>query len=199
MRIYTRSGDKGTTGIHGGRRVPKTDIRIETNGTLDELNVAVGAVRSFLSVEDERQSLLKDVQVNLMSLMSIVATPDAERAGNPNRLPEDLVEQIEHAIDGFTEKCEGSDYFVLPGGSPVASFLHQCRVAARRAERRLWQLNDEDCVPEVILQYVNRLSDLFFIMARTEALEGNIGEERWRQFAYKRRKGSIGTGNGESK
>lgn len=186
-RIYTRSGDKGTTRIHGGRRVSKTDIRIEANGSIDELNVAIGTVRSFLGMEHDWQTLLKDIQTTLMALMSIVATPDSQRDGNPNKLPVNIVKEIEENIDRITEATSESEYFILPGGSPVASFLHQARVTARRAERRLWQLNEEDPVPELILEYINRLSDLFFVMARHEAQKSNLGEECWKQFSYKRK------------
>lgn len=186
-RIYTRSGDRGTTAIHGGGRVPKTDIRIEANGTLDELNVAIGTVRSFLPADHEWQAALKDIQMRMMALMSIVATPADKRTGNPNSMPDDCVTGIEHIIDNISAASGDSEYFVLPGGSPVASFLHQCRVVARRAERRLWQLHEKDAVPEIILQYINRLSDLFFVMARAQAQIGAIGEERWKQVAYKRK------------
>ena len=187
-RIYTRSGDTGTTAIHGGARVPKSDIRIEANGTLDELNVAIGAVRSSLHMEHEWQFPLRDIQILMMSLMSLVATPSEKRESNPNVMPDDSVDLIESLIDETTLKCDESEYFVLPGGSPLASLLHQCRVVSRRAERRLWQLNDVDPVPELILRYVNRLSDLFFVMARAESRQGHIGEERWKQFAYNRKK-----------
>lgn len=186
-RIYTRSGDKGTTAIHGGTRLPKTHIRIETNGCLDELNVAIGTVRSFLPAEHEWQIKLKEIQTSMMSLMSLVATPSEKRDNNPNNLPDDCVDRIENEIDRITGLCDESEYFILPGGSQVASFLHQCRVTARRAERRLWELNDCDPVPDLILRYVNRLSDLFFIMARLESQKGHIGEERWKLFSYKRK------------
>ncbi|MCM1221904.1 MAG: cob(I)yrinic acid a,c-diamide adenosyltransferase [Lachnospiraceae bacterium] len=193
-RIYTRTGDNGLTAIHGGSRVAKTDIRIEANGTLDELNVAIGTVRSFLPVNHVWQETLKDIQTCLMSLMSIVATPNEIRNTNPNRLPMDCVISIEKMIDSISETYEEPDYFVLPGGSPTASFLHQCRVTARKAERRLWQLHEIEELPEIILQYINRLSDLFFVMARREAREGNIGEERWKQFAYKRKRNENNQG-----
>lgn len=186
--IYTKSGDKGTTAIHGGTRVPKTDIRIEANGCLDRLNVSIGTARSFLAPDHEWQPALKEIQTSLMTLMSIVATPDEKRECNPNKLPPHIVEETERMIDRITESCEESDYFVLPGGSLPASFLHRCRVDAREAERRLWHLNDADTVPELALRYVNRLSDLFFVMARAEAQKGCIGEERWKLFAYKRKK-----------
>lgn len=186
-RIYTRSGDKGTTAIHGGTRVPKTDIRIEANGALDELNVWIGTARSFMDTDHKWQKTLREIQINLMALMSLVATPDQKRDANPNKLPENIVEDIESEIDRITLTVEESDYFVLPGGSRVSALLHQCRVNARRAERLLWKLNENDPVPEIILQYVNRLSDLFFIMARSESQAGQAGEERWKQFSYKRK------------
>lgn len=184
-RIYTRSGDSGTTAIHGGSRVKKTDIRIEANGCLDELNVAIGTARSFLPANHSGQMLLKEIQTNLMAAMSIVATPDEIRHKNPNSLPDDCVERIEEGIDKVNETLGENSFFVLPGGSPAASFLHQARVAARRAERRLWELNAEDAVPAIVLKFINRLSDLFFVMAIAEASEGEIGVERWKQFSYK--------------
>ncbi|MDE6768948.1 MAG: cob(I)yrinic acid a,c-diamide adenosyltransferase [Muribaculaceae bacterium] len=186
-RIYTRSGDKGTTAIHGGERVAKTDIRIETNGTLDELNVAVGNVRTSLPSDHLWQSYLREIQLNLMVIMSLVATHSAKRHNNPNSLPDDLVEDVERLIDTITSQCTPPDSFILPGGTPLASLLHQARVIARRAERRLWSLNMEDPVEEMILQYINRLSDLFFIMARYELQHSGCGEEVWREFGYKRR------------
>ncbi len=187
-RIYTRTGDGGMTSIHGRLRVPKTDIRIETNGSLDELNVSVGLVRSFMAPDDVRQDVLKDIQLNLMMVMSLVATRSEMRDQNPNRLRQTLVSDLEELIDGFTGQCGASDYFVLPGGTCVAAFLHASRVAARRSERRLWELNDTDPVPEEILRYVNRLSDLFFVMARAEMSGAGADEERWKLFAYKNKK-----------
>ena len=174
------------TGIHGGSRVKKTDIRIEANGCIDELNVAIGLVRSFMPIDHLWQNGLKEIQLTLMTVMSLVATPNEKRERNPNRLPETLVTGIENWIDKATAQSSESEYFILPGGNPLSAFLHQCRVAARRAERALWQLNEEDSVPEAILQYVNRLSDLFFALARHEMQSAGIDEERWKAFAYKR-------------
>lgn len=185
-RIYTRMGDYGLTAIHGGRRVSKTDTRIEANGSLDELNVAIGIVRTLMPPEHRWQPALRDVQLRLMSLMSIVATPDSDRGNNPNTLPDSIVESVERLIDEVAAECGEPEYFILPGGTQLSAFLHQARVTARRAERRLWSLNDADTVPGVILRYINRLSDLFFIMARCEALSSGMGEERWKQFSYKR-------------
>ncbi len=186
-RIYTRTGDKGMTAIHGGVRVSKTDIRIEANGTLDELNVAVGSIRTSLSLDHNWQSILREIQLNLMTIMSLIATRSDMRDCNPNSLPEDIVEQSEKIIDELNSACSLPDTFILPGGTFLASLIHQARVLGRRAERRLWKLNEQDEVPEVILRYLNRLSDLFFIMARYELQQSGCQEEIWREFGYKRK------------
>lgn len=187
-RIYTRTGDRGTTGIHGGERVPKDDIRIEANGTLDELNALIGIVRSLLPTEHEWQSLLFGIQKNLMTVMSQVATPAAKRADNPNVLLPDLVVDCEKIMDELMAQTTDNGYFILPGGTPVAAQLQYARTVARRAERRLWTLHRQDALPEAILQYLNRLSDLFFVMARYEVQQQNWTEEKWQSFAYKRKK-----------
>lgn len=186
-RIYTRTGDKGTTGIHGGERVPKDDIRIEANGCLDELNALIGVVRSLLEPEHEWNGLLYDIQRNLMVVMSLVATPSAIRHKNPNTLDENIVTDIEHKLDEFSSEVEELGFFILPGGTVVSAQLQFARTVARRAERRLWTLNRKDAVPEDILKYVNRLSDLFFVMAKLEMQKQNWQEERWNLFEYKRK------------
>ena len=188
MRIYTRGGDKGRTGIHGGERVDKDDIRIEANGTLDEVNAEIGVVRALLPAGHEWHDLLGKIQREMMVVMSHVATPSAIRDKNPNALSEDLVAFCEQQIDDLSAKMEDNGYFILPGGSLVSAHLQLARTIVRRAERRLWTLNRKDPVSPEILQFVNRLSDLFFIMARYEMFrQGNV-EERWQSFLYKRKK-----------
>ena len=225
-RIYTRTGDAGTTGIHGGTRVPKDDARIEANGDLDELNCQIGIVRSmlrcrvkpgtnevtkdgfegvaaggfsdsghFFCPRDEKpeqrspaDDVLSCVQNNLMTVMSIVATPAAEREKNPNQLPDNLIEDCEKTIDTLTLQAGEGHHFLLPGGTPLAAQLQMARAICRRAERRLWTLHRQDPLPETILQYVNRLSDLFFVMARCELSAQDWPEERWKAFAYKNQK-----------
>jgi len=187
MRIYTRGGDKGRTGIHGGERVDKDDIRIEANGTLDELNSLIGVVRSFLPEDHEFQSILFRIQREMMGVMSHVATPSAIRDKNPNILPEDLVAFCERQIDSLTDRMDENSYFILPGGTQVSSHLQLARAVARRAERRLWTLNKQDLLPVSILQFINRLSDLLFIMARFEMFSQGSEEERWHAFLYKKR------------
>ena len=188
-RIYTRTGDKGMTGIHGGERVPKDDIRIEANGTLDELNAVLGIVRTLLPAEDSLQEDLHCIQRDLMTVMSLVATPSAKRDSNPNSLPQDLVSGCEAMIDRLTEQAGTSEAFLLPGGTPAAAHLQLARTVSRRAERHLWTLHRQDPLPEDILQYVNRLSDLFFTMARLDLQRQGWPEERWQAFAYKRKSG----------
>lgn len=186
-RIYTRTGDKGTTGIFGGTRVPKDDIRIEANGCIDELNVVIGVVRTMLPAEDEWQKMLYEVQMQLMAVMSQVATPSDIRDRNPNLLSDELTGKCESWMDAMMEQMEENGYFLLPGGTPVSAQLQMARVVARRAERRLWTLHRQDPLPDTVLQFLNRLSDLFFVMARFELYRNNLPEERWKEFAYKRK------------
>ena len=120
-RIYTRSGDNGTTSIHGGIRVQKTDIRIEANGSLDELNVAIGSIRTALPSEHHWQNNLRDVQINLMTLMSLVATKSDMRQQNPNVLPDNIIENTEELIDSISSICTPADSFILQCGTPLAS------------------------------------------------------------------------------
>ena len=169
MRIYTKGGDKGTTGIFGGSRVDKDDIRIETNGTLDELNATLGVIRALLDEKDERQEILAYIQRTLMIVMSQVATPSNIREQNQNILPEDIDRYCEQQIDRMnSEMKHPSTHFILPGGTLISAQCHVARTIARRAERRLCTLNKTDEIPPLILRFVNRLSDLLFTMARWE-------------------------------
>ncbi|MCH5327698.1 MAG: cob(I)yrinic acid a,c-diamide adenosyltransferase [Coprobacter sp.] len=178
-KIYTRSGDEGTTGLCGGRRVDKDDIRIETNGTLDELNAVIGVVRSFMSPDDERQEILRHQQREIMKTMHCIATAPTERAqGVP--LPDSR--QCEKIIDSMIERCNDIDRFVLPAGTPIAAHLQLARTVARRAERRMWSLHRTERLPEAVMQYVNRLSDVLFVMAREEMSRQGNKEELWRYF-----------------
>lgn len=188
MNIYTRGGDKGKTGIHGGQRVDKDDIRIEANGCIDELNSMIGVIRAFLPAEHEWQQILFRIQSELMVVMSHVATPSAIRDKNPNPLPDNLDKFCEECIDSMTDNMGQSLSFILPGGNLVSSHLQLARTIARRSERRLWTLNKQDEVPESILKFINRLSDLFFTMARFEMFRDGTSEERWKDFLYKRKK-----------
>ncbi|MDO4164915.1 MAG: cob(I)yrinic acid a,c-diamide adenosyltransferase [Bacteroides sp.] len=192
-KVYTKTGDKGLTSIHGGKRVPKDDIRIEANGCLDELNAVIGIVRSLLPAQDAWQDLLHDVQKELMTVMSHVATPTDKTNPNPLGAAE-LTTRIEAEMDRMTESIQDPGYFLLPGGTVVAAQLHFARTVARRAERRLWTLNRQDAVDESILCLLNRLSDLFFVMARMENGRQGWSEEKWKEFAYKRKEKTVAKG-----
>lgn len=186
-KIYTRTGDNGTTGIFGGERLEKDDIRIEANGTIDELNTVIGIVRSLLPEEEEWQSWLYEIQMELMACMSHVATPSIKRHENPNTLRTDLVTIFEQRMDAMNAAMEDNGYFILPGGTQISAQLHQARVIARRAERRLCTLHRQDPVPQLLLTFINRLSDLFFMMARYEMYRQHWPEEKWKAFGYKRK------------
>lgn len=188
MKIYTRGGDKGKTGIWGGERVDKDDIRIEANGTLDELNSTIGVVRAFLTKEHEWQKLLFKIQTEMMITMSVVATPNVLREKNSNRIEEDPAAYYEAIIDKMTDEMGDSKSFILPGGTLVSAHLQLARSVARRAERRLWALNKQDEVPAGIMKFINRLADLFFTMARYEMYKQGDMEEQWKDFLYKRKK-----------
>lgn len=187
MKIYTKGGDKGKTGIRGGQRVDKDDIRIEANGCLDELNSAIGVVRSFLLTDHDWHEPLYHIQYQMMMIMSQVATPNAIREDNPNEIDRSIVEFCESWIDQLTSQIGKSEYFILPGGGPIAAHLHLARTIARRSERRLWTLHKFDSLPEIILQFINRLSDLFFTMARYDLFNTRYEEEKWKLFLYKRK------------
>ena len=184
-RVYTRTGDDGTTGIHGGERVPKDDVRIEANGALDELNAQIGIVRSLVGTDDEWQQVLYKIQIELMSVMSLVATPSAKRDRNPNTLTAGMDGFCEEWMDRMTAAIGDNGCFILPGGTPLVAQLQYARTVARRAERRLWTLHREDPLPQEILRFINRLSDLFFVMARFELDRQNWPEEKWKEFSYK--------------
>ncbi len=186
MSIYTKTGDKGTTGIHGGERVAKDDIRIETNGSIDELNSVIGLVRSQLDKEHDWQPFLYKVQKEIMVIMSLVATPSSIIHRNPNKFDASIIDECENLIDAMSKEMGASRNFLLPGGNFLSSHLHIARTFARRSERRLWTLHKKDPQPQNILVFFNRLSDLFFVMARYELFVNNKDEEVWKEFAYKR-------------
>lgn len=190
-KIYTKGGDKGKTGIFGGERVDKDDIRIEANGTLDELNAVLGVVRAYMqsgNIKDSYDPLIYTIQKELMSIMSLVASPSYKRDQNPNTFNKDLIELLEKEIDNIVFRTEKLGYFILPGGNLLSSHLQLARTIARRAERRLYSLNRIDIVPEEILIFINRLSDLLFVMAQFSMQQDGLSQEIWKEFKYKNKK-----------
>lgn len=166
MKIYTKTGDDGTTGLFTGARVSKYSLRIETYGTLDELNSLIGvAVAS--SMPHAIKSDLEILSRNIFKLCSDLATPfEPKPKYEPERLNEDKIFELEKLIDDYTSKLTPLKQFILPGGTIAAAHLHHCRTVCRRAERLAVKLSSEEQVNRNILVYINRLSDYFFTAAR---------------------------------
>ncbi|WP_196889240.1 cob(I)yrinic acid a,c-diamide adenosyltransferase [Aureivirga sp. CE67] len=191
MKIYTRKGDKGKTGVFGGKREYKDSARIECNGALDEANSTIGLLRAKLGEDHEWQANLHRIQKDLMDMMSHLARPSDSKKENPNARPVDGAEFCEQWLDELESNITSpSDYFILPGGNEISALCHMCRTQIRRGERRLvtLMLEDPECVEDYIMAYVNRLSDLFFTMARAEMDKEGVAEEKWQLFLYKRKK-----------
>jgi cob(I)alamin adenosyltransferase len=187
LKIYTKKGDTGTTGLFGGKRVDKDDVRVECFGTLDEVNSTIGLLRVKLGNEHEWQTNLHRIQKDLMDMMSHLARPSDTKKINNNPIPEDGAEFCEQWIDDLEGKMSSpSDYFLLPGGNEISALCHVVRTQMRRGERRLVSLMKEDEVHPAIVAYINRLSDLFFTLARAEMDKAGVAEEKWKLFLYKR-------------
>lgn len=172
MKIYTRTGDAGTTGLYGGKRLPKHHLRIEAYGTVDELNATLGAAHAIiphdLDLALEIPPMLETIQRDLFDIGAHLATP--YQAGEvPTSLPSirpDAVTWMEDTIDRLDDHLEPLKNFILPGGSQAGSALHVARTVCRRAERRISELSETEYVDPYILQYLNRLSDHLFTLAR---------------------------------
>lgn len=191
MKIYTRKGDTGKTGVFGGKREYKDSARIECNGVLDEANSTIGLLRSKLGNEHAWQPNLHRIQKDMMNMMSHLARPSDSNKTNTNPEPTDGATFCENWIDELESAISSpSDYFLLPGGNEVSALCHVARTQVRRGERRLVTLlhKDPESVPEYIMAYINRLSDLFFILARAEMDKHGVAEEKWNLFLYKRKK-----------
>lgn len=187
-RIVTKTGDKGTTGIFGGERVPKDDIRIEANGAMDELNAHLGVVRAMVPREEELHAFLGNLQMQMMQMMSLVATPEHRRSENPNSFDPEWLSRLEAEIQRLMQETPNNGYFILPGGTLFSAQIQLARSVARRAERRLWTLNKVDALPDGLIQWINRLSDYLFVLAKWEMNRQDWPEDMWQAFSYKRKK-----------
>jgi cob(I)alamin adenosyltransferase len=178
-KIYTRTGDEGMTGLAGGQRVPKDSQRVETYGTVDELNSQIGvAVASGLC--ERLSGELRLIQNELFDLGSDLATPTASQARHPVPTVEPRhIEKLERLIDEFNEVVGPLANFLLPGGSPGAAHLHVARTVCRRAERQATRLARDEAIGATVLPYLNRLSDALFVMARYENHERGMVEPLW--------------------
>lgn len=182
MKIYTRRGDAGKTGLFGGGRVPKDDIRVEAYGSVDELSAVIGAARVHVTDGGTRDRLSL-VQRDLFAIGAHLATPSPRPGRRPPELPElpaGRTAEMEAWIDGAAAACPPLRNFVLPGGSAGASQLHVARVVCRRAERRAVSLAGEAEVDAGIIRYLNRLSDYLFAAARLENQRTERGDVEWK-------------------
>lgn len=178
-RIYTRTGDTGETGLLGGRRVSKDDLRIEACGSVDELNAAIGLVRSQ-EVDAEVDRHLARVQEELFCVGSQLAAPPRSEARSAIPAVEAAwSEELERAIDGWEKEVPQLTRFLLPGGSRSGAALHAARCACRRAERRVVALHRQAKVGETVLVYLNRLSDFLFVAARVVNHRAKVPEALW--------------------
>ncbi len=173
-RIYTRTGDDGSTGLGDGTRVPKEHPRVEAYGTVDEANCAVGMVLAVQGLPSDVVQVLTDVQHDLFDLGGELCIPGHRAIQASN------VERLELALDGFNETLPPLKEFILPGGGPAAAACHLARTVTRRAERRVWALARVAEVAAEVLQYLNRLSDLLFVVARVLARHEHGNEVLWR-------------------
>lgn len=181
MKIYTKTGDKGDTGLFGGGRVPKDDPRVEAYGDVDELNAWLGAVRSA-EVMQRIDEVIVPVQRDLFSIGALLATPDIQKMQDhlaKARIDDARIASLEHAIDDCDRELEPLRAFIVPGGTPKASALHVARTVCRRAERRVVSLQREVEIPGIVVVYLNRLSDLLFSLARVANARSGFGEVTW--------------------
>ena len=181
MKIYTKTGDAGTTGLFGGGRVGKDHPRVEAYGDVDELNATIGLARA-VDVMPRVDEVLVPIQRDLFAIGALLATPDREKMRQhlqKARVDEERVAELERAIDEADRELEPLRAFVLPGGTPKAAALHVARTVCRRAERRVVRLQADEEMPQVVVIYLNRLSDLLFTLARLANHRASAGEVTW--------------------
>jgi cob(I)alamin adenosyltransferase len=178
MKIYTKTGDKGLTSLIGGTRVPKSHIRIEAYGTVDELNSYIGLIRDQVSSESEN-IILKEIQDRLFTIGAVLAAdPKKSKQKLPDLLPSDI-ELLETEIDKINEYLPPLKHFVLPGGDVLISHCHIARCVCRRAERGVVNLALDNFVDDKVMVYLNRLSDYLFILSRKIAFDLKTPEYIW--------------------
>jgi len=179
MKIYTKTGDKGKTSLFGGTKVSKADLRIDSYGTVDELNSYMGLVRDQ-EVNRKRKEELVEIQDRLFTIGSILATePGNDKVKIPTLSTEDAV-FLEKKIDKMDDELPQMKSFVLPGGHQSVSFCHVARCVCRRAERLVIALNEVDTIDDKVYQYLNRLSDYLFVLARKMSSELKAEETPWK-------------------
>ncbi len=178
-RIYTKTGDDGTTGLIGGSRVKKYDVRLEAYGTVDELNSWVGVIRSA-GVADNDNQILSQIQQKLFVIGAQLATGDnAESMKDRYPCKEEDIAMLEQEMDRMLDELPKLNHFILPGGSQTAAYCHLARTVCRRAERRIVELSEKAVLDPKIVIFVNRLSDYFFVLARAISNYQKVPETLW--------------------
>ncbi len=178
MKIYTGTGDKGTTSLKGGKRVPKYHKRIEAVGNVDELISYMGLIRSQDISQDDKDMIVK-IQDRLMTYATILATVYDDTDKKIPELKEEDLHMLEKEIDKMEKKLPALKNFILPGGHNAVSFCHIARTVCRRAERRIVELSSGSFVPEFLIKYFNRLSDYLFVLARKLSTDFKVNEIQW--------------------
>lgn len=179
FKIYTRTGDTGETSLIGGTRVPKHHIRIESYGTVDELNSYVGLIKDQ-EIDAHSKSILAEIQDRLFTIGSSLASdPEKSKMKIPDLKPEDI-RLLESEMDQMDTMLPEMRSFVLPGGHPIISFCHIARCVCRRAERNTIHLSENNFVAPLVVQYLNRLSDYLFVLSRFLSLQLKVNETPWK-------------------
>ena len=179
MKVYTKTGDDGTTGLFGGARVPKHHIRIESYGTVDELNSYIGLVR-HRKIDPKAQETLAEVQDRLFTVGSILASDPSKSNLKTPDLNEGDIELLEKEMDRMNDELPEMRFFVLPGGNDTVGFCHVARCVCRRAERLVTLLNEKETIEPLVGKYLNRLSDYLFVLSRKITLDDKLEEIPWK-------------------
>ncbi len=177
MKIYTKTGDDGTTGVQGGKRISKSNLRIKAYGMIDELNANIGLVLSK-KFDDDIENLLRNIQNDLFVAGSDLSNPDLTNM--KNRITTEMVTNVEKTIDRLENELPTITNFILPGGHEVASLIHISRTIARRAETIVISLNEKEKINDECIKFLNRLSDLLFVVARIVNKKNGFNDIIWK-------------------
>jgi cob(I)alamin adenosyltransferase len=183
LKIYTKTGDGGETGLFGGGRTPKDSLRVAAYGEVDELNATLGLVRA-LDPQEFADALLQGIQRDLFTIGAQLATPDPDKlqkalSRSGAAIGDSDIAALENAIDGHEARLEPLKNFILPGGAPKAATMHLARTVCRRAERAVVALSRREQISPAILRYLNRLSDLLFVLARAANASAGRADLKW--------------------
>ena len=178
MKIYTKKGDSGHTSLIDGQIVNKHNLSVDAYGTVDELNSFLGLLKDYIK-DETIKDILNNIQPKLFSIGSILASGKKQNMLEKVKIEKKDVKYIEFHIDSMNNELPELKNFIIPGGHKISSYSHVCRSICRRAERRISELNNEQSVDPIILSYINRLSDFFFVLSRYLMYSDKIEETRW--------------------